>query len=918
MTERDLSLEEELAVDALCESFERALQAGSDPVIADFVDGAPEELRGRLDRELRLLLAEAEGDLSTRGELPERFGPYRIVRNVGRGGMGVVYEAIQDHPRRRVALKVVRPDLLSARMRQRFGREVRLLAHLQHPGIARVLDAGSAPPEPGSAEVPYLAMEFVEGRPLLDHAREEGLSIRQRVALVRQMCLAIQHAHDQGVLHRDLKPANVIVTPEDSGSGGPGHGRARAIGRPVILDFGLARAIGERGGATLETLAGQVLGTLPHMAPEQLGADPDLLDGRCDVYGLGTVLYELLSGRLPLELQGLSIPAAMDRVRHEDPPLLGQLDPALRGDLETIAAKALERHPARRYASAFELGEDLQRHLDDVPVRARPAGALVQLGKFARRNPGLVGGVAAGGALMAIALVLVSIFAVRQRDLRDAAQDAADEARLEAAKARAVAEFQERMFDRANLASGGRTAGVTLLDVLLAGAAELDGAFEDQPLVEASLRVTIGEALTTLDELERAEPHLRRAVALRRGSLGPEHPETLEARSALGVLFEAAGRLEEARTEHEAVLAVRDARAEDHLGLVRSLGNLGAVLERQGEYERAAELHRRSIAMAERLLGPDSLEVAAGLNSLASAIESGGDLRGALPHYQRALAIRRAGLTPPHNLLANTLNNLGALHLRLLELDEARPLIEEALAMQEELLGPTHSIVANTLNNLSALHSHRGDHGAAEALGRRSVDALVANLGPDHRRVLIARSNLAILVERQGRHEEALQAYDELLADARRVLGERDRATLLLRWNRRFPLEDLGRQDEVDETTRPLLAACQEALGQDSLTGKLLREAAMLSWREGDVAGATDLFREAVETMAAVGGPGHPWTLIVGAAEIEFLRDTGRTAQALERARAAAATADAALGPDDDVTIRLRDLKAALSGDPAR
>ncbi|MEM1451663.1 MAG: serine/threonine-protein kinase [Planctomycetota bacterium] len=911
MREPELSLDDELAIDALCDRFEADLAAGHRPVLARVVDAAPEHLRDRLDRELRLLLEEVDSssaagvEPSAVAELPERFGPYRIIGCVGRGGMGSVYEAVQDHPRRRVALKVVRPDLISARLRQRFGREIRLLAHLQHPGIARVLEAGAAPLVEGGPEVPYLAMEFVEGRPLREHVREEGLSVRERVQLVRELCLAIQHAHDQGVLHRDLKPANVIVTKALSSGEGTANERASTVGRPVVLDFGLARAIGDRGLGTLETLAGQVLGTLSYMAPEQLDLDPVELDGRCDVYALGAVLYELLAERLPLELEGLPFPAAIDRLRRDEAPPLGDLDRSLRGDLETIAAKALEKDCARRYPSALALGEDLQRYLDDVPIHARPASAAVQMRKFARRNPALVGGLGAAGVLLAIALVVVSIFAVRQRDLRADAERSAGESRLEAAKSRAIAEFQDRMFRRANLAEGGRIRDVGLVDVLTAGAAELDGAFDDQPLVEASLRHTIGRSLDSLREGERARPHLVRAVALFEEHLGPEHEDTLRARSSLGVHLEASGRLDDALREHEALVAIHKRSGTDDARLAVALSNAAAVLERLGRFDESIERHRESLAMSERLHGAGGAEVATCHNNLASALESSGDLRGALPHYKRALAIRLERLEPPHALLANALNNLGALHLRLLDLERAEVLLGEALAMREELLGPDHPIVATSLSNLSALHASRGESARAEELCLRALEISEPALGPEHRDVLAAWSNYAQLLAAQGRDEEALAVFDEMLERARSALGERDRTTLLLRTLRLTPLGRLGRIDEAQAGLASVLEDCRAALGADSLTAELLRKSANLAARQDDTATAKAHYREAIVMMEAVRGPADRWTLECRAEEIELLGATGRSDLAQERARAALQVARESLGSDDPLTRRL-------------
>ncbi|MGH7151094.1 MAG: serine/threonine-protein kinase, partial [Planctomycetota bacterium] len=287
------------------------------------------------------------------GPLPERIGRYRILRRIGRGGMGDVFEAEQESPRRKVALKVIRWGVDSPPLRRRFVREAQLLGRLNHPGIAQIHEAGIAEVETGRGTVeplPFLAMEYVEGRPLLEHAA--GLDLRDRLELMARICEAVHHAHEKGVIHRDLKPENVLVAEEPRGedaAGASGTG-IRPVGQPKVLDFGVARAAAPQAGATtMPTLAGQLVGTLPYMSPEQLGRSPEDLDTRSDVYGLGAVLYEVLAGRPPHDLGGTTIAEAARAVLEREPARLGSVVPALRGDVETIVAKALEKDRDRRY-----------------------------------------------------------------------------------------------------------------------------------------------------------------------------------------------------------------------------------------------------------------------------------------------------------------------------------------------------------------------------------------------------------------------------------------------------------------------------------------------------------------------------------------------------------------------------------------
>ncbi|HEY3243126.1 MAG TPA: serine/threonine-protein kinase, partial [Phycisphaerae bacterium] len=373
---------------------------------------------------------------------------FRLLRVIGEGGMGVVYEAEQEHPRRTVALKIIRPGLMSHRILRRFQQEADILGQLQHPGIAQIYEAGMAEIEgsgfrvqgsdtSADARVPFFAMEFVRGQPLIDYATQHELGTRQRLELIAKVCDAVQHAHQHSVIHRDLKPANILVV-DDSEPLTPVGGDTRALkactsrpafaggilssptpigsdvaaratprprGRgseciiesaiPKILDFGVARLTdSDVQVTTVQTDVGQLIGTIPYMSPEQIVGDPQQVDARADIYALGVILYELLSGRLPLDVRHRSIPEAARMIREEEPSRLSSINAMFRGDIETIVAKALEKEPQRRYASASELGADIRRYLADQPIAARPASTLYQLRKFAKRNRALVGGVA--------------------------------------------------------------------------------------------------------------------------------------------------------------------------------------------------------------------------------------------------------------------------------------------------------------------------------------------------------------------------------------------------------------------------------------------------------------------------------------------------------------------------------------------
>ncbi|MBL8878686.1 MAG: serine/threonine protein kinase [Phycisphaerales bacterium] len=336
-------------------------------------------------------------------DFPRPFGRYQLLRVLGQGGMGIVYEAQQDDPNRRVAVKIIRPGLATPGLIRRFRLEAAVLAQLQHPGIAHIYETGL-----GDLRQPYFAMELAPGRPLMEYADSLRLTPRARLALMARICDAVQHAHERGIIHRDLKPGNILVNDNS----------------PKILDFGVARVIGQSDqNVTLRTDAGQLIGTLPYMSPEQVAGDSSRIDARSDVYALGVMLYELLSGRLPLDTRNRPIVEAARMIRDDEPTRLSSIATHFRGDVETIVTKALEKDAARRYVSAGALADDIRRYLRDEPILARRATTWYQLQKFARRHRELVAGLALTFIVLVASLVIVAAYALREADLRRLADD---------------------------------------------------------------------------------------------------------------------------------------------------------------------------------------------------------------------------------------------------------------------------------------------------------------------------------------------------------------------------------------------------------------------------------------------------------------------------------------------------------------
>ena len=438
---------------------------------------------------------------------------YRITRRISIGGMGIVYEAEQEHPKRTVALKIVSAGLVSPELLRRFEHESQILAKLDHPGIAYVFEAGTF--DVGHGPQPFFAMEFVRGVPLVEYAEGKELSTRERLGLLAKVADAVQHAHQKGIIHRDLKPANILVT-EDGG--------------PKILDFGVARATdSDIQATTLRTDIGQLIGTIPYMSPEQAAGDPSKLDTRRDVYAIGVIAYELLAGQLPYDVEKKMIHEAVRVIREEDPVPLSSIDRVFRGDIEIIVAKALEKERERRYQTVGDFATDIRRYLNDEPIDARPPSTWYQVSKFAKRNRAIVGAVVAIlvvllGGIVGTSIGLVRAIEARKSEARQKVR--AEEERAEAARQAEIAQAVVRFLTSDLLASAApENAGkdVTIKQMLDTASASLASNFEDAPEVEAFVRLTIGSTYLNLGDYERAEEQLSLACKLRAATLGKEH-----------------------------------------------------------------------------------------------------------------------------------------------------------------------------------------------------------------------------------------------------------------------------------------------------------------------------------------------------------------------------------------------------------
>jgi len=673
--------------------------------------------------------------------LPERVGRYRVLSILGEGGMGVVYVARQDSPARDVALKVIRPGLASKSALARFVHEGEILGRLHHPGIAQILEAGSA--GEGSARQPFYAMELISGRPVTAFVEEQELSVRDRLELLIKICEAVEHAHERGVIHRDLKPANILVT---------------SSGQPKVLDFGIARLTdADVLTTTMHTGRGQLLGTLPYMSPEQVVGDPDQIDGRSDVYALGVIAYEMLCGELPLDLRDKPISEAAGIICTEEPSKLGTINKSMRGDIETIVATAIDKERERRYQTAADFRADIERYLRDDPIVARPPSFTYQARKFARRNK------AAVGAVSAVFLVLIAATAVSTKLAIDTSRslvsekEAKEQAVLEVAKARSVTVFLERMLLSASPWGRVGLSGpeVTLAEFLETAVDGLDE-FAGEPEVEASLMLTIGATYKELGRYREAEPLLAEAVAIRERVLVPHHPMIGEALRHLGSTQVRLGRSEEGiatlQRSLDVMLSYLDPK---HRDVARVRSDLGWAYYATGDTTRAREEMVQALDVFQSEADMSPLTVGSLLVNLGAVEKRDGNLDEAGEYYRSGIEIMEPGSLSA----AVVKTNLGNIAYARENYEESARLHREALSVLEVSLSPTHPSIGAILNNLGLALSQLGERDEGVSYQLRALEISGVVYGKDSRDYNITLGNLAWDLEELGRYEEARDSW---------------------------------------------------------------------------------------------------------------------------------------------------------------
>ena len=794
----------------------------------------------------------SQDEPETDGLVGQRIGSYQIVRRLGRGGMGTVYEALQESPRRSVALKVMLDGLGTEKDQARFRYEAQILGRLKHPAVAQVFEAGVWSGD-GGTDLPYFVMELVDGASLLIAATRAGLDRRARLELFIEICDGVQHAHQNGVIHRDLKPENILLTQS---------------GHPKILDFGIARLTGDDEVTLLRTAVGEVFGTIAYMSPEQVRGEPDAIDTRTDVYALGVILQQLLTGQFPLSLSEVTVPEAIRRILEVEPTPLGRIDPSCRGDLETIVATALAKEKERRYSSASELARDVRRTLDDQAITARPASAMYQISKFARRHRGLVSGLVAAFLALVIGVVGTGYGLFRATRARDAAEQAREEAE-------AGSGFLRHMLGAVDPHARGRD--VTVLEVLDQAALDVERSFRDQPNVRASLHSTLGWTYYNLGNLAAAQRELKRSTTLYRELHGAAHDRTIEEENRLVQVLIDSGAFDGAAASLAKIEGDAGSLGDAHpvqFGLLSSRASLQAA---RGELVASEASYRKLVELQVASYGERDESVLGTRNDLAGVLRMRGNLAGAEELFQQVYDVRleSQGSSHPDTVLSGM--NLA------LAVDgqgrgaAAETLFRELLPTAVSVWGAEHPHVFTLKNNLAACLTQRGQLAEAETLSRASLAGYTKLFDRTHEGAIAALNNLTLTLGYARRPDEAEPFAREVFGILQDKWGGEHHEALTAAANLAGILSDLGKFAEAEPLTRKSLEQEEKTLGTSHPKTLIARN------NYAHLLGSLDrqeesliLLRRNLE-LAKAAQPGHPTNTVY------FAFNLGQCLFALER-----------------------------------
>jgi serine/threonine protein kinase/tetratricopeptide (TPR) repeat protein len=904
-------------------------------------------LRDAVERKLRGLLDDATIDAPVEAprtptpiarvdravggeEIGQEIGPYKLLERLGEGGFGTVYLAQQEAPvRRRVALKIIKLGMDTRQVIARFEAERQALAMMDHAGIARVLDAGAT-----TTGRPFFVMELVRGIPVTEYCERHNLDAKARLELFIEICHAVQHAHQKGVIHRDLKPSNILVAEQDD--------------KPLakVIDFGIAKATSARlGSQTVYTQQRQLIGTPAYMSPEQADMSGLDIDTRSDIYSLGVILYELLTGAVPVDDNTLqhatfdevsrilrefepSRPSTVVRKKGDTSTSAGRrrsenaahMARALKGDLDWIIMKAIEKDRARRYETANALAMDIERHLRNEPVLAGPPNPLYKFGKFARRNR--VGLAAASVVFLALVggLTAAAVGFRRASIERDNAVTARVEAEQARDESEAVTSFLVNMLAAVDPGNDGRD--VAVRDVLDVAAASIGSGLTDSPLVEARLRDTIGRTYLELGLLDRAERQLPIAYETRRVQLGADADETLASLNALARLDAERGDFATARRRIEESLNL--AGDLDGARALEATFQLAGVDFLQGRYESAAAGFRRALEGRRALLGADDQATLQAARGLARVHRAEGKWPEAIGLTEETLATQERTLGADHPETIRTLGELAWLALRTGDRERADTLYRRALDAGERVLGANHPTTLglavdyaqaltdagaydqagelldaqigplrealgddhpNTLRALAALGQVRRRQGRIDEADGLLTEALRLQeraLGGEHPSTLLTLVNLANIRLSQGRAADAEPLLVRALAGQRTTLGEEHIDTIATRITLATVYSSTDRLDEAERMYRAAIEASDRSLGPDGRPGAVARvNLAILLRNEGRYTEAESLYTEAIDSFERTLGESHPQRLRTMNNLAELLAAMGRVDDAV-------------------------------------
>ena len=692
------------------------------------------------------------------------IGPYRLLQLLGEGGMGEVWLAEQAEPiHRTVALKLIKAGMDTKAVVARFESERQALAMMDHPNIAKVFDAGST-----STGRPFFVMEYVPGIPINQYCDKHRMTMKERLQLFTQVCEGVQHAHQRAIIHRDLKPSNVLVHQLDD----------RAV--PKIIDFGLAKATARRlTERTMFTELGAVVGTPEYMSPEQTDLTEHNIDTRTDVYSLGVILYELLTGALPFEVKDLraaGLEAILRRIREDEPTppstkirSLGETckisaarrreDPHsfarhLRGELDWITMKALEKERSRRYGSPSELAADIQRHLRDQPVLAGAPSTAYRAKKFIRRHRFEV------SAATIIVLMLVGFATTVVLQARRIATER-DRANQEAKASKRVSDFMTNMFQVSN-PSEAKGNQVTAREILDKASKDIETDLAQDPEVQARLMYTMSETYQGLGLLPQAHTLAEHALGIRRRVLGPEDKKTLEAMINVANVSYEEGHYAQAeqsfRELFESYRRLSGPESRDTLGM---MANLSAALEAQSRYREAEKVQRDLLDVRRRVLGSEHKDVLDSMALLANTLSGEGHNTEAekLLDDELGIQLRTLGTAHPGTLL--TMGNLASVLEAEHRYSEAREMYQRTLEIQRRVLGDEHPFTLDSIGGMASISKAEGNYKDAEQLFRKILDVRRRVLGPAHPETLSGMGALGITLAYEKRYAEAEKVFRE-------------------------------------------------------------------------------------------------------------------------------------------------------------